>query len=218
MQKVVGSSPISRFDRKPRKSGVFCWEKLRAQIRGHQIWASNDRHDVESGGRHLKAFREAKASLPPCRPTAVQGSRPSTAVAGAHWADAALPGSPVQPDAPARPYLRQHAAPVLGLPEPAHRQCRSEPLAPIDRPIPEPDSRRRHPLVKQRTYTSPYLVVCQSGRVDPNDRMNCRSSGSAAGTSLSIIAQQSLATSQGPHSLRSPACHAASLRPTATLR
>ena len=59
-------------------------------------------------------------------------------------------------------------APVLGLPEPARRQCRSEPLAPIDRPIPEPDSRRRHPLLKQRTYTSPYLIGRQLGMVEPH--------------------------------------------------
>ena len=59
-------------------------------------------------------------------------------------------------------------APVLGLPEPACCQCRSEPLTPIDRPIPEPDSRRRHPLLKQRTYTSLYLIVRQPGRVEPH--------------------------------------------------
>ena len=59
-------------------------------------------------------------------------------------------------------------AAVLGLPEPARGQCRSEPLAPIDWLIPKPDSRRRHPLLKQRTCTSPYLIVCQSGRVEPH--------------------------------------------------
>jgi hypothetical protein len=52
-------------------------------------------------------------------------------------------------------------APVLGLPEPARHQYRSEPLAPIDRPIPEPDGRCRHLLLKQRTYTSPYLIARQ---------------------------------------------------------
>ncbi len=60
------------------------------------------------------------------------------------------------------------SVPVLGLPEPACRQCRSEPLAPIDRLIPEPDRRRWHPLLKQRTYTSPYLCVCQPEGVEPN--------------------------------------------------
>jgi hypothetical protein len=57
---------------------------------------------------------------------------------------------------------------VLGLPEPARGQCRSKPLAPIDRLIPKSDSRRRHPLLKQRTYTSPYLIVRQAGRVEPH--------------------------------------------------
>jgi SAM-dependent methyltransferase len=55
---------------------------------------------------------------------------------------------------------------VLGLPEPARRKCRSEPLAPIDRPIPEADRRRRHQLLKQRTYTSPHLIVSQLGSVE----------------------------------------------------
>ncbi len=58
-------------------------------------------------------------------------------------------------------------AAVLGLPESTRRQCRSEPLAPIDRLIPEPDSGRRHSLLKQRTYTSPHLIVRQAGRVEP---------------------------------------------------
>ncbi len=61
-------------------------------------------------------------------------------------------------------------APVLGLPEPARCQCRSEPLVSIDRSIPGPDSRLRHTLLKQRAYTSPYLVVRQSGRVESHRR------------------------------------------------